>query len=154
MPGRRPKPTAVKIAEGNPGKRKLNKREPTPPPGAPDRPTHLRGQARDEWDRIVPQLLNLGVLSKVDRTALACYCESWGTYLKARGKIEREGEVVSGEVNPWLRIANEQKKLALRFLMEFGLTPATRSRLSVNTDKKSAADELKSFMETPMRIAQ
>lgn len=30
MAGRKPKPTAVKKLEGNPGKRKLNKKEPIP----------------------------------------------------------------------------------------------------------------------------
>ncbi len=30
MAGRKPKPTAVKKLEGNPGKRKLNKKEPVP----------------------------------------------------------------------------------------------------------------------------
>ncbi len=33
MAGRKPKPTAVKKLEGNPGKRKLNKNEPVPAKG-------------------------------------------------------------------------------------------------------------------------
>lgn len=31
--GRKPKPTAMKILEGNPGERPLNEREPIPPKG-------------------------------------------------------------------------------------------------------------------------
>ena len=34
MRGRRPKPTALKLIEGNPGKRPLPRDEPTPPVGA------------------------------------------------------------------------------------------------------------------------
>lgn len=33
MAGRKPKPTAVKKLEGNPGKRKLNTKEPVPAKG-------------------------------------------------------------------------------------------------------------------------
>ena len=35
MAGRKPKPTAVKKLEGNPGKRKLNTKEPVPGNAAP-----------------------------------------------------------------------------------------------------------------------
>lgn len=35
MAGRKPKPTAVKKLEGNPGKRKLNTKEPVPAKGMP-----------------------------------------------------------------------------------------------------------------------
>ena len=34
MAGRKPKPTAIKKLEGNPGKRKLNTKEPIPAKGA------------------------------------------------------------------------------------------------------------------------
>ena len=35
MAGRKPKPTAMKKLEGNPGKRKLNTKEPVPAKGMP-----------------------------------------------------------------------------------------------------------------------
>ena len=41
MAGRKPKPTAVKKLEGNPGKRKLNTKEPNPGKGMPDCPAWL-----------------------------------------------------------------------------------------------------------------
>ena len=41
MAGRKPKPTAVKKLEGNPGKRKLNTKEPNPGKGMPDCPVWL-----------------------------------------------------------------------------------------------------------------
>ena len=39
MVGRKPKLTAVKKLEGNPGKKKLNTKEPVPAKGMPDCPT-------------------------------------------------------------------------------------------------------------------
>ena len=41
MAGRKPKPTAIKKLEGNPGKRKLNTKEPIPAKGMPECPQWL-----------------------------------------------------------------------------------------------------------------
>ena len=46
MAGRKPKPTAVKKLEGNPGKRKLNKKEPMLGKGMPDCPAWLLPEAK------------------------------------------------------------------------------------------------------------
>lgn len=46
LQGRKPKPTALKILEGNPGKRKLNAKEPTPLKKAPKCPAWLDAEAK------------------------------------------------------------------------------------------------------------
>lgn len=51
MAGRKPKPTAVKKLEGNPGKRKLNTKEPVPAKGMPDCPEWLLPEAKKEWEK-------------------------------------------------------------------------------------------------------
>ena len=56
LSGPPPKPTALKRAEGNPGKRRLNDFEPQPLEIAPRCPPHLDELARQEWKRIVPIL--------------------------------------------------------------------------------------------------
>ena len=48
--GRKPKPTALKKLEGNPGKRKLNTKEPVPGKGMPDCPKWLLPVAKEEWN--------------------------------------------------------------------------------------------------------
>src|SRR5947209_4306168 len=110
MRGRKPKPVGMKIAEGNPGKRPLNANEPKPTPGAPKCPKHLQGEARKEWRRIVPELDKMGLMTSVDLVAMACYCESWATYLTALAKIEQEGQVITNDkgnacTNPWVHVA-------------------------------------------------
>ena len=52
MAGRKPKPTALKKLEGNPGKRKLNTKEPMPGKGMPDCPKWLFPEAKKEWERV------------------------------------------------------------------------------------------------------
>lgn len=50
--GRKPKPTAVKVLEGNPGKRSLNTAEPKPEKKAPRCPSWLEDEAKKEWKRM------------------------------------------------------------------------------------------------------
>ena len=52
MAGRKPKPTALKKLEGNPGKRKLNTKEPVPAKGMPEGPKWLLPEAKEEWKRL------------------------------------------------------------------------------------------------------
>lgn len=65
------KPLALKLLEGNRGKRKLNKREPTATRDEPKMPRFLLPAAQEEWKRIVPILLELRVLTIADGSALA-----------------------------------------------------------------------------------
>ena len=53
MRGRKPKPTVLKLLDGNPGKRTINDREPTAAGGIPELPDWLDDEAKAEWYRIV-----------------------------------------------------------------------------------------------------
>ena len=66
MAGRKPKPTAVKKLEGNPGKRKLNSKEPVPAKGIPACPDWLMPEAKKEWERLAELMNQMGVLTEVD----------------------------------------------------------------------------------------
>ena len=46
--GRKPKPTALKLLEGNPGKRPLNEHEPIPPTGKIRCPSWLEEEAKKD----------------------------------------------------------------------------------------------------------
>lgn len=63
MAGRKPKPAALKKLEGNPGKRKLNAKEPVPGKGMPDCPKWLLLEAKLEWNRLYMKLSEMGVLT-------------------------------------------------------------------------------------------
>ena len=52
MAGRRPKPTHLKLLNGNPGKRAINPNEPKPPAELPAPPDYLSEIAKVEWQRI------------------------------------------------------------------------------------------------------
>ena len=64
--GRKPKPTAMKELEGNPGKHPLNTSEPKPNKKAPACPKWLEPEAKKEWRRLAKQMEAIGILTEVD----------------------------------------------------------------------------------------
>lgn len=151
MLGRPAKPTKLKELAGNPGKRALNKAEPKPRQKKPPCPKHLVGEARREWNRMSKQLFDLGLLTEVDRAALAGYCQTWARWVQAEEEMRKpmfnmvtmtdSGYPV---VSPWMGIASQAMKQMLRFLTEFGMTPAARSRVTVVTEQE--ADPYEEFL--------
>ncbi|MCV2869910.1 phage terminase small subunit P27 family [Defluviimonas sp. WL0002] len=135
MRGRKPKPTAIRRLDGNPGKRGYNAAEPVPPEGLPDCPPHLTELAREEWQRIAATLHDMGVVTTVDRAALAAYCQSYARWAEAEEKLKETPVMLktpSGYVqqSPWLSVANKQLELMGRYMAELGITPASRSRVA------------------------
>lgn len=151
-----PKPAALKLLEGNAGKRVLdlsagvNPRVEIPTP-----PKHLGIEARKEWKRITPLLDELGLISGLDRTALALYCQATGRLAELEtafnGQVDRlhdEGKAkgvdystavyqASYSVTPSgyaqqsviVQLIKSHREQVNRYLMHFGLSPAARGRV-------------------------
>ena len=142
--GPAPKPDKLKALEGNPGKRKLNLDAPEPE-GLPTCPGSLSDVAKNEWKRIAKDLHNLGLLSKIDRAALAVYCDAYDKWLKATEALDKDGLTVTyinkfGAENviarPEVNIATKYAQIIKSFCAEFGLTPSSRCRLLLPKDKE------------------
>jgi P27 family predicted phage terminase small subunit len=132
---RRPKPTAIRRLEGNRGKRAWNHDEPVAPEALPRCPEHLAPVARKEWRRVARTLHAIGVLTTIDRAALAAYCQAYARWVEAEERLKETPPLFktpSGYVqqSPWLAIANKQLELMGRYMTELGMTPAARSRVA------------------------
>ena len=150
MKGRKPIPTKVRMLRGNPSKRPLPQNEPTPEPGCPSCPNHLSDEAKREWARISEELLRAGLLTQVDRAALAGYCQSWGLWVEACLALSQSGTVIKTESgfpmqNPYLSVANKALANIGKFLVEFGMSPSSRTRISATT--AAPQDKLESFLK-------
>lgn len=146
MRGRKPKPTALKVLAGNPGKRRLPT-EPELSRAIPRCPKHLDGEARREWRRVAGELYEAGLLTRVDRAALAAYCQAWARWVEAEGKVRELGAVVkttNGGLmqNTWLGVANRALDEMRRFMVEFGMTPSSRARVKVESPEPDLAEVL------------
>lgn len=94
---------------------------PDPPKGAPIPPKPLEGDAKAEWDRVCEDLEACKTLASVDRSALYQYCCLFA---------ETEALAAKKDIN--LYVAIRQNRMAMRtYLVEFGLTPASRSRVKI-----------------------
>lgn len=91
--GRKPKPTALKVLEGNPGKRPLNKNEPQPERKAPRCPSWLEPEAKKEWKRMAKTLETIGVLTQVDKAAFAGYCQAYARWKEAEEFLSKHGTI-------------------------------------------------------------
>lgn len=88
MRGRPPKPTALKLVAGNPGKRPLNKQEPDPIYLQDlTAPTWLPPDAAGVWDEMAPMAAKNKLLTEVDVQAFAMGCVSIAQYRLATGAL-------------------------------------------------------------------
>ncbi|MGC2782128.1 MAG: phage terminase small subunit P27 family [Bradyrhizobium sp.] len=157
MRGRRPTPTHLKLVRGNPGKRRLNDAEPAPQRVMPSPPPELCADARLEWERVAGELHRIGVLSGIDRGALAAYCQAYGRWVVAERAIAKMAErdhlteglmikTTNGNAvqNPLVGTANKAMADLVRYAAEFGMTPSARSRISSQTGE---SDEPEGFAQ-------
>ena len=145
MRGRKPKPSHLRLVTGNPGRRPINDREPAVIQGQTTPPLELNAPARREWRRVSKRLHAAGLLSPIDRGALAAYCQAYGVWVQAEQALAHMAandpvsfalmvKTSNGNViqNPLVGIANKARSDMVRFAAEFGMTPSARSRVQAD----------------------
>jgi P27 family predicted phage terminase small subunit len=124
-----------------------------PPVKAPPKPKDLVGAAAAEWRRIVPLLLELGLLTELDRAALTLYCIAWGdvVLLTHQLRVDKEAARAAGEPRSaratggrchrgiaresiHMRLLRDAEVRRDRALAHFGLSPAQRARVTVSRE--------------------
>ncbi len=144
--GPAPAPTALKIMRGNPGKRPINKSEPKPRKFKSKPPDHLDPEAVAEWKRLVPILKRMKVLTEADYMALGTLCVAYSTMAKAQKQLTTAGllyKTQSGYVqpSPLMGIITRNMEIVKKHLAEFGMTPASRSRIQMAPADEQPRDE-------------
>lgn len=148
MRGRKPKPTNLKLLHGTARADRMNPDEPQPRVVLPDPPPDLGADARAEWYERGEVLERLGLLTESDVPAFESYCRAWGKYKAAERALVEEGTVIKAPSgypvqNPHLGISNRELTKCMQFWAEFGMMPASRSRVRVpkgNAPPKSKLD--------------
>lgn len=157
MRGRPPTPAHLKLITGNPGNRPIDPGVVVPADmGLPECPDHLDAIAQAEWARITPDLHALGLLTKIDRAALAMYCAAYGRWVYAEQQLTALRDTPGGglikitpngfeALNYWLVISNKAQEQLKSALVEFGMTPVARARV-----KQMAQNQGQLFGDDPM----
>ena len=144
--GPKPLPDNVHRLHGNPSKKPLSALLDGVHPEVeiPKCPPHLQAEAKKEWKRVSIELEKLGLITRIDRAALAAYCAAWAELVFCEKKIEainaadEDGEkglatkTPSGyvQMSVWVQIRNRAYDRMMKFAAEFGMSPSSRSRVT------------------------
>ena len=92
---------------------------------APSAPKHLSAYARAEWKRIMPGLIERGIITLGDLGGVEDYC-------RARGLVREIEDTLraSGEIDMKLcRLQDKAMQTARQLAAEYGLSPVSRARV-------------------------
>ena len=135
-----PTPTAVLKMRGS-WRGAVRKDEPRPEPGQPRCPTWLKPSAKQFWKRLIPRLVSMGVLSKIDGPALARYCQLWARWRETEEFLaahpntipikDKDGNLIDLRDVPHVARAAKLADQLLRLEQNFGLSPSARAHLGI-----------------------
>ena len=166
MRGRKPKPSAIKKLEGNPGKRPIKEdiaceipAEITDPPRILQKIENetMKAEAIAEWNRVAPMLVQIRVLKALDVNTLARYCIAWAQYVDAALNTLKYGSLLKSKTGQpyYSPFFNQQRTLdgALTSLGAlFGLDPSSRSRFDVQEGKEKEEGEIEAFLKAGKKL--
>ena len=108
----------------------------------PKMPSYLSTDARKEWRRLLPLLMNRGSLTAGDAQGLALHCETFARWVTCQKKINEEGlmqtvtvldkagqQVTRTKPHPCLKIAQDCERSLRVSLASMGLTPQSREKI-------------------------
>ncbi|AQZ96565.1 phage terminase small subunit P27 family [Halopseudomonas phragmitis] len=144
--GRHAKPAIVHVLTGNKSKLPAHKlqdeMQASPlPVEVPAPPDWLDDDACAEWERVGPDLVLLGLVTRLDRQALAQYCEAVSDYRRWTLKIQRLNDELEGrgdvmtyrtgakDLSIWRKLRNDAERRADAAGAKFGFSPLARRNL-------------------------
>jgi P27 family predicted phage terminase small subunit len=142
-----PEPSILRYIRGNPSHSSLNSGEPTPDLVASDiqPPEWLDGVALKKWHTVVPILSDMRVMTVADVETIARYCALWEQWKKNYDAVkagldvlrfkDQNGDIKHIQVSPYASQMTKLAKDLLRIEQEFGLTPSSRSQVTIHADK-------------------
>jgi P27 family predicted phage terminase small subunit len=108
-------------------------------------PVWLGALAAAEWDRLVPLL----GLTEANRSGLEAYCECYGLFRQAQVEVEAGGPTAAGGPkgplrvkNPAIQVMRDANRDLLRWSVELGITPRSKTRHAETASDKRTAQRL------------
>lgn len=118
--GRRPKPTPLRLLQGNPGKRAIPDVPDLPTTSGLEPPDWLTGKAGEFWAAHAPSLQAAGLLPDVMREYFAAGCYYWSIFRTPREDY---------------RARRDAYDRAVKVFKDFGMTPVDLARLGKQPKK-------------------
>lgn len=140
--GPAPKPTALKLRDGETRPSRINAEEPIPAQEPPKPPDDMTKEAKRVW-RHVLKVMPTGVIVSADRDILRLYCDVVSEYSKHLAILDlpiRQNSRGDWVVHPLHRVVRDEREQIRLLARELGLTPAARANLRM--DAEAGADVL------------
>lgn len=181
MRGRKPKPAAQALVDGDTRKIGANKlkaklaSEPAAEKGLPNCPSHLKALARDAWESWSQDLQDMDMDRRPDAQMLEGACVAYARAVQADSMLAREGIVCRSwgviktvdkggnpiqrrvllkmKAHPANAISNNSWRQVRAFCSEFGLSPVSRTRLSIEK-KGGELEDLEKILSKPRERKQ
>jgi P27 family predicted phage terminase small subunit len=144
--GRKPIPAAIKLHEGNAGKRPIQN-EPKPLSGLPVCPEYLDDVGQAVWQEVMKTMGVSGAITMAEGPLLELFCDTFSKYQQAREKVDmlgialvtqdKDGKPVA-KPNPFANQLHKYRDAATKLLCELGMTPVSRARIGL--EKQSTDD--------------
>jgi P27 family predicted phage terminase small subunit len=157
--GRKQIPTHLKLVKGTLRPNRINKQEAqiAHELGMPKAPSFLNAEGLAEWQVQCETLYRVGLLTKIDGVALAAYCQAYGRWQRAEevlavvaeNNASTKGLVIKTKhgnhiQNPLVGIANRALADCMKYAVELGLTPSSRTR--INAEPKQHDDPATKYL--------
>jgi P27 family predicted phage terminase small subunit len=101
-------------------------------------PGWLSKEAKAEWRRVMPLLVERRILTDADLGSLENYCLCVGQVRATQAVIASEGLTITTKnglrAHPAVRIQSDAMTRARLLAAELGLTPVSRSRVAIRED--------------------
>lgn len=118
--------------------------------------------AVEEWVRVTPELLKMRILTQMDHTPLAMYCQAFATWVSATQRLATEGHTYTtkskhGEMDrlrPEVKLADAAERSMQRYGAQFGLGPLARTRVAAGHLQVGQQLPLPGFETTQPAITQ
>jgi P27 family predicted phage terminase small subunit len=134
--GRLQKPSELKRLAGNPGKRKLNRKEPKPS-NTPEPPDIMTTYGLIVWKRTLASMPH-GVYTGADNVAIANYCEQVAILWLLTEAFEKNpmlmstGSTGQPTINPVIKEMRAQAAIVNQLGARLGLDPISRQNIATN----------------------
>ena len=138
--GPKPLPTNIKLLHGTARKKDLQRNEPKPKPIAPKCPTWLSPEAKRKWKELKPELERLGIFTNIDGLTFSLAMTHYALARDAAMILKQEGSMTVDErglprKHPANQILRDHSQAFKQYMAEFGLSPASRTRLDTEEEE-------------------
>ena len=157
MTGRKKIPTEIKKARGTLRKcRELeNPMQVKKIDGLPQAPKWLSEIGKEQFNIVVNQLNNLGMLYEVDLKLIEAYANSMALHIEAEQQLREsgrimiyrneDGDVKHSQIVPMQTISKQALESAIKISSLFGLNPAARTKISAPSKLEIKDNEFNFF---------